>query len=43
VTDHRIGLTVHALERVLGGDLDEIISALRATERAERLQAAGVN
>lgn len=43
VTDHRIGLNLHALDRVLGGDLDEIISALRATERAERLLAAGMN
>ena len=42
VTDHRIGLTVHALERVLGGDLDELVQGLRTTERTERLKQAGV-
>ncbi|HJU06153.1 MAG TPA: peptide chain release factor 1 [Nitrospiraceae bacterium] len=30
VTDHRIGLTLHKLEQVLSGDLDEIIEGLRA-------------
>ncbi len=39
VTDHRIGLTLHALERVLDGDLDEVIGALRAHDQAERLHA----
>ena len=29
VTDHRIGLTLHKLERVLEGDLDELITALK--------------
>jgi peptide chain release factor 1 len=28
ITDHRIGLTVHRLEDVLGGNLDEITQAL---------------
>ncbi len=42
VTDHRIGLTVHALERVLGGDLQEIVDALRTVERTERLKQAGI-
>ena len=37
VTDHRIGLTVHALDRVLTGDLDEIIDALAADERGRQL------
>jgi peptide chain release factor 1 len=37
VTDHRIGLTVHALDRILGGDLDEIVDALAADERARQL------
>lgn len=40
VTDHRIGLTVHRLEAVLDGDLDEIIGALQAHEQEERLKAA---
>jgi peptide chain release factor 1 len=37
VTDHRIGLTVYALDRVLDGDLDEFIDALAADERARQL------
>ncbi|MGB4113394.1 MAG: peptide chain release factor 1, partial [Yoonia sp.] len=30
MTDHRINLTLYALDKVMGGDLDEIISALQA-------------
>ena len=30
VTDHRIGLTLHKLDRVLGGDLDDLVTALKA-------------
>ena len=38
VTDHRIGLTLYRLDRILGeGDLDEIIDALAADERARQL------
>ena len=33
VTDHRVKLTLHKLDRVLEGDLDEIIDALIADER----------
>jgi peptide chain release factor 1 len=40
VTDHRIGLTVHALDRVLAGDLDEIVDALAADERSRQLGSA---
>jgi peptide chain release factor 1 len=39
VTDHRIGLTSHDLEGVLGGGLDEFTQALAAKERADRLAA----
>jgi peptide chain release factor 1 len=39
VTDHRIGLTLYALDRVLDGDLDEIVGALGADERARQLGA----
>ncbi|HSE96496.1 MAG TPA: peptide chain release factor 1 [Methylomirabilota bacterium] len=39
VTDHRIGLTLHRLPDVLEGDLGELIDALSASDRAERLQA----
>jgi peptide chain release factor 1 len=41
VTDHRIGLTLHRLDAVLQGDLDEIINTLIAAERSEQLKAAG--
>src|SRR5258706_9565776 len=36
-TDHRIGLTVHTLDRVLSGDLDEIVDELAADERRRQL------
>jgi len=38
VTDHRIGFTVHNLEGVLNGSLDEIIAALKKAEREARLK-----
>lgn len=37
VTDHRVNLTLHRLDSVLQGDLDEIIHALVAADRAEKL------
>jgi len=37
VTDHRINLTLHKLDRVMDGDLDEIIEALTAEDQATRL------
>jgi peptide chain release factor 1 len=42
VTDHRIGLTVHQLDRVMEGRLDEIIEALITHYQAERLKQAAV-
>ncbi len=39
VTDHRIGLTIHKLDRVLAGELDEISDALVADDRATKLAA----
>jgi len=36
VTDHRIGLTLHKLEDILNGDLDEIMDALKEEERKKR-------
>ncbi len=33
VTDHRIGLTLHRLERILDGDLDELVEALMRDDR----------
>ncbi len=38
VTDHRIGLTLHRLEYVLQGDMEEIITALTAHDRAEQIK-----
>jgi len=38
VTDHRINLTLHKLESILDGDLDEIINALAEEERSLKLQ-----
>jgi peptide chain release factor 1 len=38
VTDHRIGFTLHKLDRVLEGDIDEIIEALITHYQAERLK-----
>jgi peptide chain release factor 1 len=37
VTDHRINLTLYKLERVMDGDLDEVIDALITDEQAARL------
>jgi len=38
VTDHRIGLTLHKLDFVLDGDLDELISALVSVGQSEKLR-----
>ena len=40
VTDHRIKLTSHNLDGVLGGELDEFTEALSAEEKRRRLAAA---
>jgi peptide chain release factor 1 len=37
VTDHRIGLTLHSLDQVLAGQLDELTDALAADERSRQL------
>ncbi|MGH7459698.1 MAG: peptide chain release factor 1 [Longimicrobiales bacterium] len=39
VTDHRIGLTLHTLQNVLNGDLDEVIGALKQAREAEHLES----
>jgi peptide chain release factor 1 len=39
VTDHRIGLTLHRLEEILDGDLEEVISALKLAQEEERLDS----
>ncbi|MGI6512948.1 MAG: peptide chain release factor 1 [Syntrophomonadaceae bacterium] len=38
VTDHRAGLTLHKLDAVLEGDLDEIINALVTQDQTEKLK-----
>jgi len=38
VTDHRIGLSLHNLNRVLAGDFDQLIDALATDDQAKRLQ-----
>ena len=38
VTDHRIGYTAHNLDQVMAGDLDGVLDALAAAERAARLE-----
>ena len=43
VTDHRVKLTAHNLDQVLGGDLREFTDALSAEERRRRLQASTVD
>ena len=40
VTDHRVGLTIYKLDRVLAGELDEFIEALASAERTQQLAAA---
>jgi peptide chain release factor 1 len=42
VTDHRIKLTVHNLDQVLEGDLDELTAALQSDEKRRRLEAQAV-
>jgi peptide chain release factor 1 len=39
VTDHRIGLTLHKIDRVMLGEFDEIVDALTAEDEASRLAA----
>lgn len=40
VTDHRIGLTLHALSSILSGDLDPLLDALHLAEQTELLKHA---
>ncbi len=39
VTDHRINLTLYKLDRVMEGELDDLVDALRAARAAEQLAA----
>jgi len=41
VTDHRINLTLHKIDKVLAGEaLDEIVDALSTADRAQKLSMA---
>ena len=40
VTDHRIGLTLHALDDILDGHLDPLLQALEQDERDRKLTDA---
>lgn len=42
VTDHRIGMTVHQLDLVLEGQIDDFIDALRTHYQTEKLKAEAV-
>ena len=37
ITDHRINLTLHKLDRVMDGDLDEIVDSLTSEDQASQL------
>ena len=41
VTDHRVGLTVHGIPRILEGNIEELIDAVAMQEQARQLQAVG--
>src|SRR6184192_3132133 len=43
VTDHRVGLTLYNLDRFMEGELGEMISALQATDLAERLKDSALS
>jgi peptide chain release factor 1 len=42
LTDHRIGLTLHNLPRILDGNLDEVVEALILEDQSAQLEKAGV-
>ena len=42
ITDHRIGLTLYNLDRVMEGDLEEMIHALQAADLEQRLKESSL-
>lgn len=38
VTDHRVGLTLHRLDQILNGDIEEVISTLTTVDQTEKLK-----
>jgi peptide chain release factor 1 len=43
ITDHRIGLTLYSLDRVMEGDLEEMIRSLQVADLQERLREISVS
>jgi len=43
VTDHRINLTLYKIERIMGGELDDLIDPLIAEDQTSQLAALGAN
>ncbi|MBS0202955.1 MAG: peptide chain release factor 1 [Planctomycetes bacterium] len=41
LTDHRINLTVHKLDQIIAGDLEEVVQAMVNFDREERLRGGG--
>jgi len=39
VTDHRINLTLYKIDRIMDGELDEVLDALSSAQQAEQLAA----
>ena len=42
VTDHRINLTLYSLDKIIDGDLQELIDSLSIAELNERIQQSGI-
>ncbi len=42
MTDHRIGLTLNKLDRIMNGELDEIIDALIVHDQAQKMELLNV-
>lgn len=42
LTDHRINLTLYSLEKVMDGEIEELVTELMAFDNAERLRDAGI-
>src|ERR1700732_318797 len=42
ITDHRVGLTLYNLDRVMEGDLEEMLKTLQAADVAERLKESSL-
>jgi peptide chain release factor 1 len=38
VTDHRINLSLHSLDKIMAGDMGELIAALKDYDRQQRLE-----